>query len=239
MAPEDTQQTPEEIRAKRLARISPAQKTAKVNQNYSRFIRHIQIMLPIIALIMITIILNWNRFKTETISPLQEEAQAVVEQSIGKNEFLEPRFESVDSKGQPYTITANNAVQGNDEDLIILEEPGGKLNMTNGAYVTLQAISGAYRQKAQKLFLQGDVVMTHNEKDQAKGYQMDMDELHVDLDTNTAWADVNVLGTGPDVTLNAKGLKASSPEETLIFTGPAKLVLTLEDGGLDLGDLAQ
>lgn len=226
------------LKAERLARLSPAAQNTHVNKRYSRIIRRVAIILPVIALILLMTVFNWNSFKDDTITPIQEEAKAVVEQTISQNELLNPKFESVDDKGQPFTIIAARATQDKeDDDLVVLEDPDGALKLTNGDKISLRAHHGAFRQTQQKLFLRNKVVMTHQEKDALRGYQMTTEELHIDMATNTAWSATDVAAQGPAGTLEAKGMKASSPNETLIFTGPAKLILTLEDG-LDLGGFA-
>lgn len=235
----DQNSTPDNdaLKAERLSRIGPATQTPKINKNYTRRIRRLAMILPIIALLMIMVIFNWNSFKDDAISPLQEEAKAVAKQTIGKNELLNPQFESTDDKGQPFTITANRATQDqSDEDLVVLENPSGALTLEDGANLTIKATNGQYRQVAQRIFLQDNVVMTHQEQNDRRGYQLTTQELHVDMAANAAWSGVDVNAQGPIGTLQAKGMKASSTEETLIFTGPAKLTLML-DSGINIGDV--
>lgn len=172
-----------------------------------------------IALGIVAALFSWNSVRRDTIVPVQEKNPEA--KDVGRNELLAPRFESLDDKGQPYTITAKRAVQGEgDEDLILLEEPMADMLLSGGNWVAAQSERGAFSQKSQRLLLKGSVTLYHDQ-----GYTMEMPELDVDLHAGTAWTNTDVRGHGPAGTLDAKGLKAESKAGKLIFNGPARLVL--------------
>ncbi|MCB1532724.1 MAG: LPS export ABC transporter periplasmic protein LptC [Alphaproteobacteria bacterium] len=213
----------------RMERLSAARdpRPASYNPKYSLFISRMRLVLPLIAAMIIAAVFAWGQMSDDNIIPVES---ANAPKIIGKNELLNPRFESVDSKNQPYTVTANRAVRGeNNDDLVILESPLADMLLTSGNWVAVQAQNGAYRQDNKRLILKGDVEIFHDE-----GYQMQMAELNLDLNTSQAWSDVDVYGQGPAGTLNAKGLKADNVKGHLVFTGPAKLILR-NRGESDLG----
>lgn len=229
-------ENPEQNNQDRLARIAPAYRdhSKKSHQSYSRIIKSVQIVLPIIALGILLVTLNWNRFQEDAITPMQERAEEMVQPDVGKNELLNPRFESVDDKNQPYMVTAQRAVQAkDDEDLVTLEKPSGEIRLNSGNVVSIRSETGTYKQEAQQLFLQDKVQLFYDD-----AYEMNTQELYVDMQASKAWSDVDVSAKGPEGMLEAKGLKGSTLDDTLIFTGPAKLVLLVEEGGLDIGGLA-
>lgn len=190
-----------------------------LNERYSKFIRRMRLILPIIALIIIGVVMSWGYVQEEQMTPIID--QAKMPQTIGKNELLNPRFESKDDKQQPYTITAGRALQGEDnENLIILDEPLADMMLNSGNWIAIQSVKGAYRQDNDRLLLRGDVKIFHDD-----GYQMMTEELHLDLAKNFAWSDQDVYAQGPAGTINAKGLQANSDDGLLVFTGPAKLIL--------------
>ncbi len=204
-------------RRERLSR--PHEKTRKThNRSYSLFVRWMRLVLPLAALGIVALLFTWSNLQEETALPVQEQAEA---RTIGKNELVNPRFESTDEKKQPYTITARRAIQGeSNEDLIILEKPVADMILNNGSWVAIEADKGAYRQDVQRLLLQGNVRLFHD-----RGYQMETARLHVNLDENYAWSEMDIYGQGPAGTLEAKGLKANNKTGHLIFMGPARLVL--------------
>jgi len=187
------------------------------SQNYSRFIRWARLILPIIAVSIITIVLTWDN-TTQDIKAIKQEGNAP---TIGKNELLNPRFESKDKKDQPYTITAKRAIQGETNDnLIILEQPLADILLNSDHWLAIKAKQGAYRQDTNRLLLTGDVQLFHD-----AGYQMNTEELNVNMETNDAWSEVDIYGQGPRGEIEAKGVDASSTNQTLKFTGPAKLTI--------------
>lgn len=214
-------------RRQRLGQAPVAQ--AGYNPKYTKFIRWMRLILPMIAMIMVAVVFTWSNMRDDNIVPVQEETGAP--KTIGKNELLNPRFESTDEKKQPYTITAQRAIQGKaNEDLIILEQPLADMLLKNGNWVAIQADKGAFRQDNQRLFLNGTVRLFHDQ-----GYQLETAQLYVDLEKNTAWSDVDVHGQGPAGTLDAKGLKADANSGHLVFEGPATLVLSQQATGKNIG----
>lgn len=209
--------------------------TSHDHEKYSRVIKRIQFILPLIALILILTIMNWNRFENEAITPIQERAQEIVKANIGKNELIHPEFKSIDDKNQPFTLTADRATQNDDDqDLILLEQPNGELKMNSGEIISIHSKEGTYSQNTQNLFLSDTVELYYDQT-----YEMNTEQLYIDMKDRKAWTDVDVSGQGPRGTLEAKGMKAQSLDDSIIFTGPAKLVLFTEDNAFGFGGLPQ
>src|SRR5690606_11837427 len=106
-----------------------AQKTP--SRAYTAFVRAMRIALPLAALAIIVIIFAWPNMHEDSLSVTAGKTQPPA--TIGKNELVNPRFESKDEKNQPYTITATRAVQGSThEELIILEKPVADMVLNSG-----------------------------------------------------------------------------------------------------------
>ncbi|MCC6597804.1 MAG: LPS export ABC transporter periplasmic protein LptC [Alphaproteobacteria bacterium] len=206
--------------SERLSRIGrPAPRRSAPTRRYSVFIRWMRVVLPMSALGIVAVLLSWNSVRRDTIVPSAEPSAEA--RAIGKNELLAPRFESLDDKGQPYTITARRAVQGEGEDgLVLLDDPMADMVLSGGDWVAVRSDQAAFAQQDQRLLLKDHVTLYHDQ-----GYMMQMSELDVDLKTSVAWTDVSVRGHGPAGTIDAQGLRAESPAGILIFKGPARLVL--------------
>ncbi|MGH1377856.1 MAG: LPS export ABC transporter periplasmic protein LptC [Alphaproteobacteria bacterium] len=219
-----------ETNAEHDARIERLSRREKPHNNnaagYTRFVRVMRMALPLAALGIVTILLVRTGVEDNLISPVESDQPKIQDQSISKNELLNPKFESMDKKMQPYKITADRAVQGEkNKDLIMLDRPVGVMTMKDGIQLTVHSDTGAYRQDTERFFLQGEVFMQH-----AEGYSLSSEEAHIDLKQNFAWSDKDVQGHGPDVLIDAKGVRANGNTGEIIFSGPAKLVL---DNGLD------
>ena len=142
--------------------------------------------------------------------------------------MIKPRYESIDKDNQPFTVTAEKATQDSvNPGLIHLVQPTADIGLKNGAWVAAKAQSGIYEQEAEKLTLNGNVTLFHD-----GGYQMESEELRLDLTAQTAFSDKDVFAQGAEGTLNAIGLDGDAASEILIFKGPAKLVLDTQE--LDL-----
>ncbi len=212
----------------RLDRLAPTAKNRSiVNIAHTKWVRRMRLMLPLIALFIIGVLLGWSELSDEQTIPVQEQQTST--QSIGKNELVNPRFESTDEKKQPYTITALRAVQGeNNENLIMLEKPVADILLNSGNWLAIQADQGAFREDTQRLLLKDNVKIFHD-----LGYQMTTPQLHVDMNKEYAWSQKDIYAQGPAGTLQAKGMELYSTTGRLVFTGPAKLTLNKALKGLN------
>ncbi len=195
-----------------------------INRKYSSFIRSLRYILPFIALIMTVIVLTWDE-AGRRIEPMKKQELVPQSENI-QNELLKPVFNSVDDKNQPYSVTADKASQNRENpDLIELINPVAGLTLNDGGKIDAKAKSGLYQQKDQKLNLEGDVNISND------GYTLSTQELRIDLVTQKAFSGRDVTVTGPAGTIDATGLEGDASGGTLIFTGPAKVILH-SDGNL-------
>lgn len=200
------------------------QKAASFNPFYSRLIRWLRLALPLAALAIAAIVFTWSGPRQ---SLLTADMKPELKKTIGKNELVNPRFESTDAENRPYTLTAQRAVQDQqDGNIVILEKPVGDMVLDNGHWIAIESSEGIFQQTERKLLLRGNVRLFHD-----GGYQLDTPELHIDVQNNTAMSDKEVHGQGPEGTIDAMGLQGDNAKGTLIFKGPAKLVLDTEAMG--------
>jgi lipopolysaccharide export system protein LptC len=190
-----------------------------VGKGYSRFIRSMRIILPLIAVALTVIILTWED-AGRNIQPIKKEELVPPSASV-QNELLKPIYKSIDSQQQPFTVTADLATQDrNNPDLMNLDMPKAELELKDGGKVGADATTGLYEQSTQKLNLTGDVHLTHSE-----GYVLTTEELRIDVAAQKAFSGRDVRVEGPAGTIDAKGLEGDGETGALIFTGPAKVIL--------------
>ena len=207
----------------RMERLSRREGGADSGASYSNFVRVMRLALPLAAAVIVVLLYFRSGMEERAIVPIedQEIAEDIKNKSISRNELVNPKFESTDKKNQPYKITANRAIQGEvNKDLIMLELPVGHMTMEDGDVVTVRSNSGAYRQDTERFFLEGDVFLEH-----VQGYTLESSEAHIDLKQNYAWSEKDVHATGPDMAIDAKGIKANGQTGEIVFQGPARLVL--------------
>ncbi len=212
----------------RMNRLSQRAFEDKDGGGYTLFVRVMRLILPVFAIVIVCLLYFRSGSQESAIIPVEEQkiVEDVKDQRISRNELLNPNFESTDREGQPYKITAERAIQGElNKDLIMLDRPVGEMVMQNGAVINMQSDTGAYRQDTERFFLEGNVFLRHD-----AGYVLKSQEAHIDLKENFAWSDQDVFASGPDVSIDAKGIQANGQSGEVIFQGPVKLLL---DKGLE------
>jgi|TARA_R110002126_G_scaffold3263_1_gene18457 lipopolysaccharide export system protein LptC len=199
------------------------------NKFYTKFVRSMRVVLPLIAMGVVVVLIVLSGDNADIIKTLPQKDEVVKQTSIGKNELLEPRFDTSDKEGRPYAITAARAFQTMESsDIIYLEKPVADSTMKDGTWVALEGVAGTYNQIKQTLLLEGNVKLYHD-----AGYTLLTDVLNIDLETNIARSEVDVSAHGPIGTLESKGMVADGVKNILIFKGPAKVVLHNMDSMLE------
>lgn len=200
-------------------------KRPRINRRYSSFVRGMRLVLPLTALALVAVVLAWPRMENN-IAPVPKES--IIPQSGGRNELISPHFESTTNSQLPYVVTAARAVQSQkDEALVLLEKPVADVNLSGGAVINATSDNGVYRQDTEILVLDGHAVMTHS-----SGHVLRSARMNVSMKDQLAWSDTPVDGDGPAGTIAAQTMNANNATGILIFTGPAKLVLTQSGKGL-------
>jgi lipopolysaccharide export system protein LptC len=201
--------------------LSSAVNSAPVDGGwYSRFIKSMRIVLPIMALVLAVLVFTWDD-AGQRVKPLAKEDIAPQSPTV-QNELIKPVFQSVDDKNQPFVVSADRATQDKtNPDLLTLDKPQAEITMLDGAVIKAQAQTGLYEQNSRRLTLNTAVTIDHSD-----GYRLISEELRVDVVTEKILSGRDVTITGPAGTLEAKGLDGDSKTGRLIFTGPARVVLT-------------
>jgi lipopolysaccharide export system protein LptC len=192
--------------------------TVAQSRRHTSIVRRLKLILPLIAVGLVVVMLAWTDMGG-TIEPVRKED--VAPQTVGRNELLNPKFQSEDAKQQPYTITADRAFQeSKDMDMVILDKPVADLSLKNGAWIAMEAKDGEYVQSSQKLKLKGDVKVFHD-----SGYELSTDEVDLDVQGQTANTTHHVSGHGPSGTIEGTGMQANGKDGVIIFTGPARMTI--------------
>lgn len=211
----------------RLQSLS-ARTDSRLGRGYTVFVKSMRVILPLAAVGLVAVVITWPDME-KRVEPIRKE-ELLPDAANIQNELLQPKFESVDEKGQPYTVTAALATQSRENpDIVHLEKPVGRLTMDETGWVAIESASGIYEQRSEKLFLQGAVTLTND-----GGYRLVSDEMRINLQTSEAFSDRDVDVQGPDGTIRASGMEAFSDKGLIIFKGPATMVLTNAGNSLSL-----
>lgn len=187
---------------------------------YSRFVRMMKFLLPMVALLLIVLILVWPYLKTEDIGFRISFAALTADQTEDPS-MVNPRYLGFDKDNQSYSITADLArklAQGSMS--VELEMPKADLTLEDGSWLVVTAESGVFRRLEKTLSLTGAVNLFHD-----SGYEFRTQRARVDLEKGTAEGDAPVRGQGPFGDLQGEGFRLLDKGKTIIFTGKSKLVL--------------
>lgn len=192
-----------------------------IGKGYSRFIKAMRYILPLIALGLMVIIATWSEMDNKIVAIPKEDLIPLSETVIGQTELTNPRFESVDEFNQPILVIAQKALQSQtNPDLVYLTNPIADFKTDNGNAMHIEADEGTLEQEQEKLFLSNNVQISHDE-----GYTLFAEELRVNMKTKQAFSDKDVKITSGKAVINAKGLDGNMETGILIFKGPATLIL--------------
>lgn len=190
------------------------------SSGYSRFVSVAKMVLPLIALIIITAVLIWPHMK------VTDNSFRIGFASIKTTEGEEPsmhnaRYFGADDKKQPYSVTADLATAlGEGVQAVELEMPKADIALEDGTWLVLTAKNGVYERSTEIIDLTGAVNLFHD-----TGYEFHTEKARLNLAAGTAEGHVPVDGQGPFGALKAEGFKLYDKGKRIEFTGKASLKL--------------
>jgi lipopolysaccharide export system protein LptC len=174
-------------------------------------------LLPVAAMILLALIALWPEIERATGKARLTVGHLSAEVESGH--MVDARYNGVDEKGRPYTVTAATARQL-DPDRVGLTMPKGDITLENGTWVMISAREGTYVQKLSQLDLVKDVTLYRDD-----GTTMHTATASIDVKAGAAAGSDPVHAEGPFGILDAQGFTLMDKGTSVQFTGPAHLVL--------------
>lgn len=137
----------------------------------------------------------------------------------GGGKLVEARYSSVNRQGEPYTVTAAQALQVA-PNRVNLVKPKGDITLQSGSWIMLSARRGVYGPKTRELDLSGEVTLYRDD-----GTTLRTTSATIDLAQGAAASGVPVSAEGPFGTLDATGFSLLDGGAVIQFVGPARLVM--------------
>lgn len=191
-----------------------------VGNPYSMFVGLMKVVLPAMAAALILLVIAWPKLMLEE-DRFRVGVSLLSPDQVDNLSMLNARFEGIDEKSQPYTITANMASQsGVDEDLVDLDLPKADITLADGTWLALTARTGQYRREGKQLDLHGSVSLFHD-----KGFELRSEFARIDLAASTAEGDRPVEGQGAAGRIHAEGFRVLDRGQRIVFTGKSRLVI--------------
>jgi lipopolysaccharide export system protein LptC len=174
-------------------------------------------ILPVGALALLALIALWPEIDHATNKARLAMAHISGELDAGK--LVNARYNGVDEKGRPYTITAATARQV-DPERVALTNPKGDITLENGTWLMLSARDGTFLQHLNQLDLVNDVTLYRDD-----GTTMHTASASIDVKAGAAAGSEPTHVEGPFGTLDAQGFTVMDKGTAIDFPGPAHVVL--------------
>jgi lipopolysaccharide export system protein LptC len=167
--------------------------TAREAERYSRFVTIMKRALPLAAAALVAAVLVY------AIQPRQERSArvAMTFQRLGiVNDdlaMLKPRLTGADDQGDPYVVTADEAVQDkSDSKRATLRNVQGDVTLKDGTWISTVAPQGMLDAKARRLVLRGPIAVYSD-----SGYELHTASANVDMRNALIMGNDAVNGQGP------------------------------------------
>jgi lipopolysaccharide export system protein LptC len=187
---------------------------------HSHFVTLLKLVLPSVAVGLVAMILLWPQLNP--IDPrFRLKPVAVGIEDLENLRMISPRYTGSDSQNQPYTVTADQALQlSGDSNVTDLVKPKGDMTLKDGTWLALSADTGVYRKKDELLDLEGNVSLFHD-----RGYEIVTSKARIDLRGKNADGNEPVVGQGPDTELHGEGFRVRNGGQTILTTGQSRLLI--------------
>jgi lipopolysaccharide export system protein LptC len=136
-----------------------------------------------------------------------------------QNIMVQPHYQGVDGKNNPYTVMADQAIQL-DKENVALEKVRGDMTTGKSAWVAINADKGQINITTKQLELNEHVNMFYE-----GGYEFRSNHAHIDIQNGSAYGDLPIEGQGPPGTLTADRFEISEHGAVIRFKGSVKMTL--------------
>lgn len=200
---------------------------ASFDNTYSRFVAWLKILLPLLALAILSTMFLISR----TIDPSQsipfaevDATELASEQGIGN-----PNFSSVTNDGSSITLSAENArPNSTDQQIVSTQQMTATIETSKGTRIVITAPAGIIDTTRKQTTLSGGVLMTTS-----TGYRVETDTIRALLSETEIAAENTVVAKGPMGNIKAGSMlltqfSSSSQGDgyLLVFKGGVKLIYT-------------
>ncbi|MCQ8279462.1 LPS export ABC transporter periplasmic protein LptC [Acetobacteraceae bacterium KSS8] len=239
LPPERDADAPSAEIARRRMSVGASQPGARQVPNASQIARRRLLLrwakyaLPASALLLLGSIAAWPELD-RSMNAARMGMKAAGQVSVQSGHMVGARYRGLDSHNQPFTITADDALQarapgappangtgGNDGgDRINLRNPIADTLGSGGSWIRISGDKGVYLQHGQQLDLQGNVLLYRDD-----GIMMTSPVADIDLKRGVVASPDWVHVEGPFGQLDAQSYLMSQKDGLAQFRGPGRLVL--------------
>ncbi|QPQ54607.1 LPS export ABC transporter periplasmic protein LptC [Allosphingosinicella flava] len=183
---------------------------------HDRFVGILKIALPTLIGMLVAYLALAPLTRGEEFSFLLDKNEVAVAEE--RMRVLSAQYRGQDSKGRPFVIGADSAIQATSADPIVdINGMAARMLLENGP-ATLTASKARYNLEEETVAVNGPVRFAA-----ADGYRLETRDVQVDLDTRTMHGDNGVSGEMPLGSFSADTMSADLGSRTVTLAGRARL----------------
>ena len=206
-------------------RLPSGRRDVRINPFRRVIVNMLKFVLPLIAMTIMALVILWPQIEQVQDSGFRLGFSTSPEDLMENVAMSNPRFFGVDGNRQPFTVTANEAVETTETadrpDHIYLAGPQADITLEDGSWIAMTANEGFYTEIDGMLDLVGTVNMYHD-----NGFEIHTQEAEIAMNSGSARGDVPVNGQGPFGTIKSdSGFELEDKGAVIRFLGKSQLVI--------------
>jgi lipopolysaccharide export system protein LptC len=183
---------------------------------YDRIVFLLKRILPAAALLLFAMLVLLPFLNKREVSFLL--SRDSIEKTPEVLRMEKPSYRGLDSKGRPFVLTAERAIQNSSEEALVeLQKLTANIATAAGA-ATLTSELGAFDLKREQLRISGGISVSR-----ADGYRFQAQSAVLDLTSRMAWGVEGVSGDAPLGLFRARKFQVNVETGTVTFSGGTKL----------------
>lgn len=188
---------------------------------YSRMIAWLKVLLPLMALALLSTLFLLSR-SADTMASIPF-AEAEIQERLRDQQITGPFFSSSTAGGDLISFSAGKMGKGQDGDSTIAQDLSAQIDISSGARIVFFADMGSVDLAADTSVLSGNILITTS-----NGYIINSDRLISTMSSLSVRSPDKVVAEGPLGALNAGSMQLIATENSkntqLIFTNGVKLI---------------
>ena len=195
-------------------------RSTRIDRTYGRMVQFLKVALPTVAVMLIALLIAWPQLSEHTTLPGMKLLD--IDGNSGDSmQLSNARYQGIDDKNQPYTVTADKVRQENlDSTFVNLEGPKADIMMADQSWAAVTALTGVFNREAQILNLAGSVNFFHD-----LGYEIRTESAQLDIVEGHALGKEHVEGQGPFGQFDAEGFEVFDRGARVLLTGKSRLLI--------------
>ncbi len=184
----------------------------------TRIILRLKVLLSIAVIMLLSAVIIWP-MTNPVGKALKLSFTSIKKNESGGSSMINPSFHGIDKNNQPFRIEASEAVQ-EDNNNVILKKIKGDLALKDGTWVYLSADKGSVDISKKKALLKEDVHLLSD-----TGYEFVTSSAEIDFREAVASGNEDVTLYGLPGVLKATGFEVLESGQKFIFHGRVELVI--------------